>query len=280
MFVSLLVSMCVGCTKPANEPIEVMTFNVRYDNPDDAPNNWAQRKEAAAKMINYYAPDVFGAQEVLHHQLTDLKKLLPNYEALGVGRLDGKEAGEYAPVFYNKHRFEMVKYGNFALSEHPTHFGEKGWDAACERMATWVILKDIQTSKTFFFINTHLDHVGLVAQRMGAKLIQKKAVELGKGLPIIVTGDFNVTAESDAFLAMTEDGLLKDSRAIAPICYGPNWSFHAFGTVSLEERPLIDHIFVSKEFKIFSSRVIDDRAKNGAGYLSDHNPVMVKLLIR
>ena len=36
-------------------------------------------------------------QEVLHHQLEDLKARLPEYAEVGVGREDGKTQGEYAP---------------------------------------------------------------------------------------------------------------------------------------------------------------------------------------
>lgn len=63
---------------------------------------------------------------------------------------DGKTKGEYAPIFYRKDRFSVEKSGNFWLAEDINAVGKKGWDAACERVATWAILKDKNTGKKFF----------------------------------------------------------------------------------------------------------------------------------
>lgn len=42
-------------------------------------------------------------QEVLHGQLLDLEALLgPRFAHVGVGRNDGKEQGEYSPIFYDR----------------------------------------------------------------------------------------------------------------------------------------------------------------------------------
>ena len=81
-------------------------------------------------------------QEVLHNQMEDLKRGLPQYTALGVGRDDGKEAGEYCPIFFRTDRFTLVEYGNFSLSEQPETIGIKGWDASYNRVTTWAILQE------------------------------------------------------------------------------------------------------------------------------------------
>lgn len=271
-FIALLIVS--ACSKTACTNTRVMTFNVRYDNPADSMNNWKYRKVSIGEMIRYYHPDIWGGQEVLHHQLVDLKQELPSYIAVGVGRLDGKEQGEYSPIFFKRDRYTLVKSGNFSISEQPEKIGLKGWDAACERIATWAILKDKISQTSFFFLNTHLDHVGIKARREGSKLIQRRAKELGQGMPIVVTGDFNATPASDTYAAMTENGLLKSSREVAPIVYGPHWTFHDFDRVPLEQRTLIDYIFVSKNTKVIQSVVIDDKADNGKRYLSDHCPIL------
>jgi endonuclease/exonuclease/phosphatase family metal-dependent hydrolase len=206
-----------------------------------------------------------------------LKKELPSYNNIGVGREDGKTKGEYSPIFYKKNRYKLIQSGNFSISETPEKIGVKGWDAACERIATWAILEDVKNKHSFFFLNTHLDHVGIKARREGSKLIQQKAKELGQGMPIIVTGDFNATPNSDTYKAMTEDRLLKSSHEVAPIVYGPNWTFHNFNRVPLEKRSLIDFIFVSENMKIIKSAVIDDKADNGKRYLSDHCPILTEI---
>ena len=102
-----------------------MTFNIRLDAPSDSANNWKYRKENVYQMITYYHPDLLGMQEVCHNQMEDLKQGLPQYTALGVGRDDGKEAGEYCPIFFNPNRFTLLKSGNFALSEHPDSIGDR-----------------------------------------------------------------------------------------------------------------------------------------------------------
>ena len=55
-------------------------------------------------QLKFENPDIFGAQEVLVEQLHDMLEQLPTYNYIGVGRDDGKEAGEYAAIFYNKKR--------------------------------------------------------------------------------------------------------------------------------------------------------------------------------
>ena len=192
----LLASLLISCGSKSLE-LNVMTYNIRYDNPEDSLNNWQYRKNVAAKIIQTKDIDIVGTQEVLHNQLVDLQERLPEYTAIGVGRQDGKEQGEYSALFYKKNRFTEVSSGYFWLSETPEVAGSKGWDGACERIATWAILKDKQTGREVFAINTHLDHVGKIARQEGVTLLLTKAAELSKGLPIIMTGDFNATPGCD-----------------------------------------------------------------------------------
>ena len=165
-----LLSLC--CCKnqytSTDKSVEVMTFNIRLDAPSDSANNWKYRKENVYQMITYYHPDLLGMQEVCHNQMEDLKQGLPQYTALGVGRDDGKEAGEYCPIFFNPNRFTLLKNGNFALSEHPDSIGIKGWDASYNRITTWAILKEKRNGKELVFFNTHLDNDGKIARKESA----------------------------------------------------------------------------------------------------------------
>jgi hypothetical protein len=43
-----------------------------------------------ANLIRQRAPDIFGVQEALARQMTDLETTLPTYRYYGVGRNDGK----------------------------------------------------------------------------------------------------------------------------------------------------------------------------------------------
>jgi len=281
-FLILLLPLLVSWTLPEqtskDSGINVMTFNVRYDNPEDSLNNWKYRKENAANAIRFYDIDILGTQEVLHNQLSDMKSLLSGYDVVGVGRKDGKEQGEYSALWFKKSRFSLVKSGYFWLSQTPEIAGSLGWDGACERIATWAILKDKRTNKNLFVLNTHLDHIGKVARRESVKLLLKNISKIGQKLPVIVTGDFNSSPSSSVIKSLTDSNNalhLTDSRTISPVVYGPAWSFHDFGKLPLNERELIDYIFVRGGLKVLKYGVLAET--NNTTYLSDHAPVMIRV---
>jgi len=96
-----------------------------------AENPWAERRSRIVDALLATGQlDIVGFQEVLHNQLLDLSALLgPGYGLVGVGRDDGKERGEYAPIFWNKDKFELVRWKTIWLSPTPDQPGSKGWDA-------------------------------------------------------------------------------------------------------------------------------------------------------
>lgn len=269
--------LATSCGKQSEAKVEVMSFNIRLDHAGDSLNNWKYRKDNAAQMIAYYAPDVIGMQEVVHNQLVDLKERLPQYTALGVGRADGKELGEYCSLFYRTDRFDLVREGTYGLSETPEQIGVKGWDAACERIVTWAILKDRESGKEIAFFNTHLDHMGQVARREGAKMLVEQAKKLALALPVVIVGDFNGTPDSDPVQTLVAAGM-REARTAAPISYGSQWTFHDFGRIPLEKRNLIDYIFINETIGAEKFRVINDQPD--AGYLSDHAPLIATLTIQ
>lgn len=267
----LFLSACAP--EPAPE-LNVMTFNMRYDNPEDGENNWRFRRERVARAIEMNRADVFGAQELLLNQLNDLKGLLPGYAEVGVGREDGAGAGEFNPVFYRTDRFELLDWGTFWLSETPEKAGSKGWDGACERLATWTVLRD-RDGREIFFINTHLDHVGETARREGVSLLLERIALLSAGRPVVLTGDFNAEPESEVIAHVVESGLLHHTRDVAAERQGPYWSFSDFGKIPEAERTLIDYIFVNDGFETLLHAVLPDTLDGG--HVSDHAPVMAKL---
>lgn len=276
LLIVLLASAC--STKPLD--VNVMTFNIRLDNAGDSLNNWQYRKDNAAQMVKMNNIDILGTQEVLLNQLNDLKERLPEYNAIGVGREDGKEKGEFSSLFYKKDKFTEIESGNFWVSETPEVAGSKGWDASYLRVAAWAILKDNETGKQIFVMNTHLDNDGLIARKEGGSLLLKKAAELGKGLPVILTGDFNDTPESEAIKNITDTSKanhLIDSKTIATNVSGTDWTFHDFGRLPISERPLLDYVFVSKQIRVSDYTVLPDTL-NGT-FVSDHKPVVAKLII-
>lgn len=269
----LFLTACGGHEEAAPE-LNVMSFNMRYDNPDDGENNWRYRRERVARVIAANDVDLFGAQELLAGQLNDLKGLLPGYAEVGVGREDGAEAGEFNPVFYRADRFELLDWGTFWLSETPEVAGSKGWDAACERLATWTVLRD-RDGRELFFINTHLDHMGEVARREGVSLLLGRIDSLSGGRPVVLTGDFNATPDSEVIAHVLADGRMRHTRDVADVREGASWSFADYGSIPEADRQLIDYVFVNDGLDVPMYRVLPDTLDGG--YLSDHAPVLVKL---
>ena len=232
------------------QSIFVGTYNIRNRNSGDEKNGnvWATRCKVICDMINFEAPDVFGTQEVLVGQLRDLKAGLDNYDYIGVGRDDGKEAGEYSALFYKKDHLTLLNHGNFWLNETPDK-PKLGWDAACIRICTWGEFKQKKTGFRFFHFNLHMDHVGIVARREAAKLIVKKIREIAKGAPVVVTGDFNVDQNNEIFKIFTDSGILKDSYTAARLRFAENGTFNAFNT-NFWSASRIDHVFVSPQFAV------------------------------
>ncbi|MDR0995368.1 MAG: endonuclease/exonuclease/phosphatase family protein [Tannerella sp.] len=274
----LLAFALASCS---NKPVDlnVMSFNIRYDNPADSLNNWKYRKDVAAQAVKMNDVDLLGTQEVLVNQLNDLKARLPEYTALGVGRDDGKTAGEYSAIFYKTKRFENLKSGTFWLSATPDVAGSKGWDGGCRRIATWAVLKDKATGRDFFYINTHLDNVGKIARKEGVTVLLKRAKLYAGGRPIIITGDFNSTPQSEVYAHVTSDGIYRDSRIVAKTVLGnAKGTFHDFGKIPPEKREFIDYVFVTKQFQVDTFRVLPE--KIDTTYLSDHCPILANLTLK
>ena len=156
---------------------------------------------------------------MLANQFDDLQALLPGYRAVGVGREDGARAGEFNAVFFRSDRFELLDSGVFWLSEEPETPGSKGWDGACERLATWTVLRD-KSGRELLFINTHLDHVGEQARREGVALLLRRIETLRDGRPVILTGDFNAEPSSPVIAHVVADGTLRSAWDTAPERHG------------------------------------------------------------
>ena len=277
-FVLALLSIVIlaGCSKqPELTTINVATFNMRYDNPDDSLNNWQYRKERIVQFIKDQKVEIVGTQELLQNQVDDLKALLPEYDMVGVARDNGKDEGEYAAIFYLRDRFDALDSNNFWLCENPDSVGMKGWDAACTRIATWAKMQDKATGKIFMAVNTHFDHVGEVARRESALLIISKIKEIVGDRPAFLTGDFNVDSTSNAYETITtNEFVLNDSRKVAKAVEGADYTWHDFGKLPAEERGIIDFIFTTPSIEVLKVYIPQE---NADALLSDHNPQVATL---
>lgn len=284
IFVLLACLTCLGATA---QVLKVGSYNIRYKNKEDSikGNAWAVRCPSICNQILWEQPDVFGAQEVLHSQLLDLNERLKiSYKWIGVGRDDGKQKGEYAAIFYNPQRVELIDKGNFWLNETPDR-PALGWDAACIRICTWGHFRDRETEKEFFFLNLHMDHVGVKARSESAKLVMKRITEMtdgGKKLAVL-TGDFNVPQSNELYSLFTESGILKDCYTAANLRFAENGTYNGFDYHFFTD-DRIDHIFVTPDTKVEAYAVLTDgRWQEDMNYrmsrrnFSDHYPIFARI---
>ena len=267
------VALCAfaSCSKEqTKESIKVISYNIRCGvNPgQDGENNWEYRKQASINMINDEKPTIFGLQEALPPHLEYLKEQLPQYASYGIARDDGKTEGEYMTIYYLKDEVELLNCGTFWLSETP-ETPSMGWDAACKRTCTWAKMRMKRSGKEFAYLNTHLDHVGKVAQREGLALMMKRAAEIvPDGMPVFVTADFNCVTSDPIFEPIK--AVMKDARETAP----QTDRRATFNGWKPNATAVIDHIFYrGAEPKSF--RVLCDK-NYGAPYISDHYPVVLE----
>ena len=245
--------ICLSCLLVAFAAMQlsaqmlVGSYNIRLKIADDSLRGdvWQKRCQVICDQVNFMSPVIFGAQEVLHTQLLDLLNGLDGYDYIGVGRDDGKTGGEYSAIFYKTSQLRLLDYGNFWLSETPDRPG-LGWDAACVRICTWgkFAAQTATNDEAFYFFNLHMDHVGVIARREAAKLIVQKIREIARGVPVIVTGDFNVDQKDEIYTIFTKSGILKDSYLDTRIRFAENGTFNSYNT-DLFTDSRIDHIFVS-----------------------------------
>jgi endonuclease/exonuclease/phosphatase family metal-dependent hydrolase len=261
--------------------LKIMTYNIRYANTiDTGAISWTNRSPFILSTILFHKADIIGMQEVLHVQIAFFDSALKDFSHVGVGREDGKEKGEYAPIYFNHTLFERLQDSTFWLSPTPERVS-KGWDAALERICTWVKLKDKRTGQLFFVFNTHFDHIGEWARAESAKLILKQIYRIAGTQPVILTGDFNTAEDTPPIhiiTGRTEAQTFKLLDAMHHSRLPHHGSYKTFCGFNLKNGVIgdrIDYIFVSKDFDVLSHATLTDFKEDH--FPSDHFPVFSEL---
>ncbi|MGN1211550.1 MAG: endonuclease/exonuclease/phosphatase family protein [Candidatus Cryptobacteroides sp.] len=250
--------------------ITVISYNIRMGAAKDGTNSWEYRYPASAMMITDQAPDVFGVQEAYDYQVKYLNDYCKGYKSVGVGRENGKTKGEHMSIFYNTKNISLLKWGTYWLSETP-ETPSMGWDAACKRTATWTLMKDKRTGRKFYYVNTHLDHVGKEAQKNGLKLIVERIKAMNKeGYPMILTGDFNVKPENPVLEDL--DKMMISARKSA-VKTDNGDTFNGWG----KGKGVIDYIYYSG-FSTCTTFEVIRKPYMERTYISDHYPVKATLI--
>ncbi|GJJ03275.1 endonuclease [Duganella rhizosphaerae] len=275
LFSLLAMLLAVACAPAVAAPINVATYNLRYNNAEDGANAWPARKEMVKALIRYHEFDIFGTQEGLADQIADLAQMA-EFDHVGVGRDDGKSAGEHSAIYFRKSRFALLAKGDFWLSETPDR-PSFGWDATCcHRLASWARLRDRASGRSFFVFSVHFDHQGEQARRASADLVLRKIAEIAHGEPAICVGDFNSTPETVQIQTMAK--AMRDAfRVSAAPPYGPVGTFNDFHLdAAMTDR--IDYIFVDRHFDVQKYAVLSDSLDRR--YPSDHHPVVARVNLK
>ena len=260
----------------AQKPMNVITYNIRYNTPSDNENAWPRRRGDVIRVLKTHKADIFSVQEALYDQIMDLKDGMKGFEYVGVGRDDGNVNGEFSAIYYNSGRYTLLEDGTFWLSKTPK-IPSKSWDAALNRVCTWARFRENETFHTFYVFNTHFDHEGSFARKKSVELILQKITEIvDRKDPVLLCGDFNLTQDEKPLVIIRQK--LKDSRQVsnnAP--KGPVGTFNGFDFHStLENR--IDYIFVNKLVDVINYSVLTD-SREGR-YPSDHLPVLIQVELK
>jgi len=254
--------------------LKMMTYNIRLDVASDGENAWPNRKDYFASQIQFYSPDILGVQEATPNQVTDLASALPKYNRFGIGR-EEKGEGEACTIYYKKDRFQVDKINTFWLSENP-NVVSRGWDAACNRVCTSALFKDVKTKRLFWVFNVHLDHVGNEARIKGVQLILSKIKEFNtKNYPVFLMGDFN--SEPDTPQIEEIKKVMNDTKDVSfEKPFGPSGTFNNFKH-NEPVKLLLDYVFISKNsgLKVQKHAVLSD--SKDLKYPSDHLPVYIEI---
>ncbi|KAK1830630.1 putative endonuclease exonuclease phosphatase [Podospora conica] len=252
-------------------------------------------------------------QEVLHTQLVDVMAGLngvpnggkkaepaggPVWKHIGVGRDDGKRKGEYSPIIYPVQHFELLHHETVWLSPTPDK-PSKGWDAGSIRLLTVAVLEHRGTRRRVLAASTHLDNAGSESRRESVAIILRTlrrvhakweaAAGGNETLGIVLAGDFNSFTTQEAYVAMREDGYLRDLHdEVAPTArYGDIITFTGFGPdQDKDEQGRIDFVWLGPAtngdeksiWKPEGYAVLPNLFEAGT-YLSDHRAVVGDVML-
>jgi endonuclease/exonuclease/phosphatase family metal-dependent hydrolase len=258
--------------KGFHEMMRIMTFNLRFENDTDGPNEWICRREMVADLISRHSPDILGTQEGRWPQLLYLEEKLPQYHACINGRIYDPKV-QCPTLFIKKERFEIIEHKDVWLSETPRVYLSKSWDSAFPRMMSYCRMRDCHTGVVFHACVTHLDHQGETARLNQAKIVAQWARQAPP--PIVLMGDFNESAGLAVHKALTapETPLRDTWQVLNKPEDDESFTHHGFSGIPRIAR--LDWRLVDPSFRVLAAEIIHDQV--AGSYPSDHFPYMADI---
>lgn len=271
---------------------KVITCNVRTDTKWRFyhEHRWQERKMELIKTISKHSsdrPTIIGFQELKHNQLKDIEEGLnsltstKDWKYYGIGRDDGKKKGEYAPIFYQNSKWELLNATTKWLSETPD-VPSKSWGAANVRIVTITTFRSLETGVHVNILNTHYDHMSELARGKSSELIIKYMNEIPNSYQSILTGDFNSISTDASYQTLIKD--LSDTRENSGLILSTLDTYTGFEPE--DHYSVIDFIWCNKKVNIHDAKtfvhsynVIDTWTVEGFRF-SDHRPVIADIEIK
>jgi endonuclease/exonuclease/phosphatase family metal-dependent hydrolase len=278
MIFSLLLSLAVAqapAPQPAQAaPLTVMSFNIRYGTANDGDNHWLKRREQLFALLREQQADVVGLQEALHSQIDEILQAVPGYAYVGVGRTDGRRAGEYAAILYRTSRIQVRRSDTFWFSDTPDAVKSTSWGNQIERICTWAYFED-REGPAFYMYNVHLDHQSQPSRERSAALLLARISARDPKAPAVVTGDFNAGENNPAAQAML--AVFRDSFRVLHPDVADAGTFNGFkpGQTGGDK---IDFVFVEPGTEVLEAAIV--RTSRNGRYPSDHFPVTARVRLR
>ena len=278
LIVSLILSLAVAqvpAPQPANAaPLTVMTFNIRYGTATDGDNHWLKRREQLFALLREQRADVVGLQEALHGQIEEILQAVPGYAYVGVGRSDGRQAGEYAAILYRTARLQARRSDTFWFSDTPGVVKSTSWGNQIERICTWAYFED-REGPSFYLYNVHLDHQSQPSRERSVALLLERIGTRDPKAPAVVTGDFNAGESNPAAVAMR--AAFTDSFRVLHPDEKEAGTFNGF-TFGQTAGDKIDFVFVEPGVEVLDAAIV--RTSRDGRYPSDHFPVTARIRLR
>ena len=239
-----------------------MSYNIRFDNPEDKNFNWEDRKSLISQTISSNTPDVIGIQEAYYNQVRWLDEELKVYDWYAIGSDDGKFRGEYCAIFYNRQKFTNINSGTIWLNEKVTN--------AEKSVITWVQLRMLSSDEEIYVFNTRLTMEDKEKSAIVGKLMSEVSMVAGNSR-FILTGDFHLEPNESDILKIKE--WCKEAKENSFI--NSSTLDYTFIGDNGDDKKCFDYVFFSNDFPVNTYEVLNNSHK--AKFPSDHLPILCKL---
>lgn len=263
-----------------SDTIRVGTYNVRIASCyDDDHRSWCFRRNYIALQVYTHSFDAFGIQELSGvDQENDLRRLLPDFAffSKGDGNADGT-FGQRIAIAFDKHRFTCLDSGFFFLAE-PANQAVVSWDAERIHLCLWLRLRERQTHRDSYLLNTHLSWCGTDARKNGTRIIADFIKTLPAGIPVFLTADLNAPpTEFETYQPLALE--MSDSRVVSetpPVGYEGTFNNWEPNPWNFTEKRRIDYIF-TRGARVLGYQAINEQFVDDC-WPSDHFPILLSVV--